>query len=150
MHTGAQFFGETFENVVVQVPQATPGRRVREDVSDCPRHRSIGALDEETRLLAATACKGILQHPDESVSRRVRCDGLAHDTRPEVIIDESEHTDGHTVPVFHGRLIVERNMPVSMPQRYLRARLRGHTRLLKWLHSSVLTRNNDKWALTSG
>ena len=150
MHTGAQFFGESFDDALVQVPQATPGRRVREEVSDCPRHSSIGVVDEDTRLLAATGRKGILQHPDESVRRRVRCDGLADDTRPEVIIDDGEHTDGHTVPVFHGRIVVERHMPISIPQRYLRARLRGHIRLLKWLHPSVLTRNNDKWALIAG
>ena len=44
------FFGESFGDVLVQVPQATPGGRVREDVSDCPRHSSIGVLDEDTRL----------------------------------------------------------------------------------------------------
>ena len=100
MHTGAQFCGETFENVLVQVPQATSGRRVREDVSDCPHHSSINVLNEDTRLLAAMGRKSILQHPDESVRRRVRCDGLVDDTRPEVIIDDGEYTDEHTVLVF--------------------------------------------------
>ena len=52
-------------------------------------------------------------------------------------------------PVFHGRIVVERHMPISIPQIYLRARLRGHIHLLKWLHPSVLTRNNDKWALVA-
>ena len=150
MYTGPQLFGESFEDVLVQVPQATPVRRVRKDVSDCPRHSRIGVLDDDTRLLAATGHKGILQHPDESIRRRVHCDGLADDMRPDVIIDDGEHTDGHTVPFFHGRIVVYRQMPLSIPQRHLRERLRGHIRLLKWLHPSVLTRNNDKCARIAG
>ena len=150
MHAGAQFFGESFGDVLVQVPQATPGRRVREDVSDCPRHSSIGVLDEHTRLLAATGRKDILQHRGESVRRRVRWDGLADDTRPEVNVDDGKQTYGHTVPVFHGRIVVECHMPISIPQRYLRARLTGRIRHLKRLHRSILTRNNDQWALIAG
>ena len=150
MHAGAQFFGESLGDVLVQVPQATPGRRIQENVSDCPRHSSIGVLDEDTRLLAAMGRKGILQHPDGSVRRRVRCDGLADDTRPKVIVDDGEHTDGHTVPVFHGRIVVKRHMHISIPQRYLRVRLRGHMRLSKWPHPSVLTQNSDIWAPIAG
>ena len=150
MHTGAQFFGETLEDVLVQVPQATPGRRVREDVSDCPHHSSIGVLDEDTWLLATKGRNGNLQHPDKSVRRRVRCDGLADDTRPEFIVDDGEHTDWHTVPVFHGRIVVDRHMPKSIPQRQLRARLRGHIHIFKWLHPSVLTRNNDICGIIAG
>lgn len=130
IHVRADIFGEGFDDLLVEVPYATPRLHVRERAYDRPRHGSIRVLGEDTRLLAPTGRKGTLQHPHERVRHRVDCDGLADDTRAVRVVDDGEDTDGHTVPVFHGRVIVERDVPMSIPQSHLRMPVRACVQVL--------------------